>query len=96
MANTAFTWTAFAVCAVALCAMSVGMYTTHAGSCHGSTGHILFLPGLLVGVLAAGILLGRALLMPSGRAAIQVALWVLVLATCSYYFFGRVFECVNV
>jgi len=72
------------------------MYTIHAASCRGSAGHILFLPGLLVGVLAAGILLGRALLMPSGRAAIQLALWVLVLATCSYYFFERVFECVNV
>ena len=81
--------TAVAICVIAAAAFISGNFS----ACQGS-GTLRQFAGLVVGTLAAGLLLGRAVLLPSIKSVLVLAFWVLLLIGCGYYVSVRFEECI--
>jgi hypothetical protein len=81
--------TALAICTIAAALFLSGSFA----ACQGS-GTLRQVAGLVVGTLAAGLLLGRTAFSPSARSILVLVLWFLLLIGCGYYSFVWFEQCI--
>jgi len=93
MSKAPFQIAAIIICAIAIAVFTIGTFFAY-HTCHGN-GPPVQIIGLLVGLLAFGLLLGKVLLVPSKQSALAVGAWLVLFIAGCYAFFTHIFECMN-